>query len=181
MRKLLCLLILLSLFVYLPVFAQTYDHTINAKEISFSWKIDKDTIHIKLSGKTDGWVGIGFNPEKKMKGANFILGMIKRGKVKITDHFGNGIRSHRSDKKLGGKSHIKNKRGSEVSGVTEVMFSIPLNSGDRYDKLINPSGNTIVFLALGAGRDSFNSRHKAKYIYKLDLTTGKYSKMKHFH
>lgn len=181
MKKIFCLSFLFITLVSAPALCQTYDHTLRAKDISFSWKIDSGMIHIKLSGETKGWVGIGFNPDTKMKGANFVLGMVKRGKVKITDHFGDGKRSHRSDKKLGGKSHIKNKRGSEKGGITEVSFSIPLNSGDQYDKPINPSGNTIVYLALGSGRDSFNSRHKAKYLYKLDLSTGKYTEMKHYH
>jgi hypothetical protein len=62
--------------------AADYDHELTAKDMTFAWKIDGDNLAIKISAKTEGWVGIGFNPSKQMKDANFVLGYVKKAKQK---------------------------------------------------------------------------------------------------
>ena len=144
--------------------------------MSFLWKIDGDKIHIKLVAKTNGWVGVGFNPTKIMKDANFILGYIKGGKPTITDHFGTDERKHESDKKLDGESNISNIFGKEENGKTEIGFTFPLNSGDSKDQKIRVGQDTIILLAYGAGRDSFKTRHKFRTSITVNLASGKYKK-----
>ena len=153
-----------------------YTNKIDVKDISFLWKIDGDKIHIKLVAKTKGWVGIGFNPSKIMKDANFILGYVKKGKPAITDHFGTGERKHERDKKLGGESNISNIFGREKNGKTEIGFTFPLNSGDSNDQEIRVDQDTIILLAHGAGRDSFRSQHKFRTSITVNLASGKYKK-----
>ena len=89
------------------LYAVEYDHTLEDKKISFSWTVDGEKIHIKLVAKTEGWVGIGFNPSKKMKDANFILGYVKKGVVKVTDEFGTSATGHKTDSKLGGTDDVE--------------------------------------------------------------------------
>jgi hypothetical protein len=153
-----------------------YTNKIDVKEMSFQWKIDGDRIHIKLVAKTTGWVGIGFNPSKFMKDANFILGYVKDGKPALTDHFGTGERKHEGDKKLGGKSNISNIFGKEENGETEIGFTFPLNSKDPNDREIEVDQDTMILLAYGAGRDSFRSLHKFRTKLTVNLTSGKYKK-----
>jgi len=144
--------------------------------MSFLWKIDGDRIHIKLVAKTTGWVGVGFNPSKIMKDANFILGYVKDGKPAITDHFGTGERMHQRDKKLGGESNFSNIFGKEENGKTEIGFTIPLKSGDSNDQEISVDKDTIILLAYGAGRDSFRAVHKFRTSITVNLASGKYKK-----
>ena len=63
------------------VHSASYDHEMEAKGVTFAWKIDGDTLHAKVSAKTKGWVAVGFNPTKKMQDANYIIGFVKGGDV----------------------------------------------------------------------------------------------------
>lgn len=173
MKKLNCLFgIILCSFLVCGV-AQAYDHTVDVKDMSFSWKLDGDSIQIKLTGKSKGWVGIGFNPTDQMKGANYILGYVKKGKVELIDDYGDSERGHKSDEKLGGTNDVTLIGGEEKGKTTTVEFSIPLDSGDKYDSALDVNGETIVLLAYGGGRDSFKSKHKFRKTIKVNLSSGK--------
>ena len=149
-----------------------YDHELEAKGATFAWKVDGDTLHAKISAKTKGWVAVGFNPSKKMKDANYILGYIKDGEAKVVDHFGDKTTGHSSDKKLGGTSDVTLVGGSEEGGITTIEFSIPMNSTDKYDSVLSKDGDTVVMLAYGPDRDSFKPRHKGKSTKTVNLGSG---------
>lgn len=173
------LILLLILFFLVPAAsAMDYQHTLEDKDMTFSWTVETDKIHVKLSAKTTGWVGIGFDPEKAMQGANIIIGAVKKGKFKVEDHYGDKKRGHSSDKKLGGKDDVLNASGSEADGMTTISFSIPLNTGDKYDKPISADGFTKIMLAYGGGKDSFRTRHPYKSIFDVNLTSGENKKIK---
>jgi hypothetical protein len=177
------LFLILSVVVFslmLPAFASAmdYDHKLEVKNMQFSWTVDGDQIHVKLSAKTTGWVAIGFYPEKAMAGANIIIGAVKNGKFKIEDHYANKSRGHSSDEKLGGKNDVLNPSGSEKNGVTTISFTLPLDTGDKFDKPINPEGTSKIMLAYGSGRDSFKARHPFRTIYEINFSTGETKKIK---
>ncbi len=168
-----------SFFIISPCWSETqFDHTISVKDITFQWSMKGDQLAIELSAKTKGWVAIGFNPSEAMKDANFILGYVKKGEVIVTDHFGITKHQHKSDEKLGGKEHVTDISGSETDGVTTIGFTIPLNSKDENDTVIEPESDTTVLLAYSASRDSFRTRHKFRTSLKVNLTTGEYSEIK---
>lgn len=174
------LISLLLLFLFsLPATARDYQHSLETKKMSFAWTVEGKNLAIKINAKTKGWVGIGFNPQKKMKGANFIIGYVKKGKVKISDDFGTRTTGHSVDIKKGGKNNILSSSGSEKGGVTTLEFTIPLNSGDKTDTPLVPSGKTIVLLAYGA-RDSFRIGHKFHTIFEVNLMSGQF-KEAHVH
>ncbi len=130
------------------------------KKISFAWKVDGDKLAVKLAAETEGWVGIGFNPSKDMKDANFILGYVKDGKAKISDEFGDKKVLMPPTKNLGGTDDVTLVGGTEDGGMTTIEFTMPLKSADKNDgTAINVDGDTIVLLAYGAGRDSFKTKH----------------------
>jgi len=152
--------------------AADYDHTVEAKDITFSWKVEGDKLAGKVSAKTEGWVGVGFNPSNKMKDANFILGYVKDGKVTIEDDYGATSTSHKTDDSQGGSSDVTQVSGSENDGVTTIEFVIPLNSGDEKDEKLEVNGDTVLLLAYGAGRDSFRMKHKYRTAMTVNLSTG---------
>jgi len=154
-------------------FNLTEFHQLKAK-VDFFWKIDGERLHVRLKAATTGWVGIGFNPVKKMKDANFILGMVDQGKVLVTDDFGTGSFKHKQDTSLGGKNDMLDVNGREANGVTEIGFSIPFDSGDSKDTILSPEGDTIILLAHGAGQDSFSDIHSYRGKFKVNLATGAY-------
>lgn len=152
--------------------AADYDHTVEAKDITFSWKVEGDKLAGKVSAKTEGWVGVGFNPSHKMKDANFILGYVKDGKVKIEDDYGVTSTGHKTDDSLGGSNDVVLVSGSEKDGVTTIEFIIPLQSADDKDGTLEVDGDTVLLLAYGSGRDSFRSKHKYRTSMTVNLSTG---------
>jgi hypothetical protein len=152
--------------------AAQYDHEVKDKKITFAWKVDGDKLAVKLAAETDGWVGIGFNPSKDMKDANFILGYVKDGETKITDDFGDSEYTHAPDEKVGGTSDVTLVGGTEVGGITTLEFTLPLKSTDKNDGVLNADGDTLVLLAYSTGRDSFKSKHTYRTELKINLATG---------
>lgn len=173
-----CCLFASLVLVPILVNASEYDHDLKDKKITFSWKVDGKMLAVKLSAKTEGWVGIGFNPSQKMKEANYVLGYVKKGKAKIIDDYGDKENAHKSDKKLGGTVDALLVAGTEEDGVTTIEFKLPLRSEDKYDSNLNIDGETIVLLAFGGGRDSFKSKHKYRVTYKVNLGSGAFEKAK---
>lgn len=152
--------------------AADYAHEVTVKKMTFSWTINGDKLDIKISAKTTGWVAVGFNPTKKMKDANIIIGYVKEGKVVISDEFGTRYTGHAEDDQSGGRDNISNKAGGEEGGVTTLSFTIPLNSGDPKDGVIVANGNTKILLAYGGSRDGLRSRHTFRTSKIINLSTG---------
>lgn len=176
MSKKLLWLLLSSFFlssVSQTVWAVDYEHETKVRGMEFAWKVADDTLHVKLTARTTGWVGIGFNPVKYMEGADYIIGYVKRGKVTLRDDYGDSARNHKSDEKLGGTDDVTLVSGEEKGRSTTLEFSLPLNSGDTYDSVLDPEGETVVLLAYGGKRDSFRSKHKFRTTLKVNLSTGK--------
>ena len=174
MKNTLMLLVIATVCIWglAPAHSASYDHEVEAKGVSFSWKIDGDTLHGKVSAKTEGWVAVGFNPSSKMKDANYILGYVKDGTAEVVDHFGDKSTGHSSDESLGGTSDVTLVGGSEDGGTTTIEFTIPLDSGDKYDSVLSPDGDTLLLLAFGPDRDSFKPRHRNKASMTVNLSSG---------
>ena len=173
-------LIAAALSVLFPAYAgsKAYQHTLEAKEMTVSWSIDKDQIHVRLTAKTTGWVAIGFDPESTMRGADIIIGAVKNGKVEIQDHYGVRSRSHSQDENLGGKNNVLNPTGEEVDGVTTICFSLALGGKEEWDKPIVPEGTSRIMVAYGSGSDSFNAGHRYRGVYDINYSTGETKKIK---
>lgn len=135
--------------------------SVTAKGITFQWKVDGQSLRVRLAAATTGWVAVGFNPSNRMKDANIIVGYVKDGEVFLSDGFGVGNTSHDSDESLGGTSDVSEIQGSEQNGQTVLSFTIPLDSGDRYDRALEPGNSYRVILGAG-GKDNFSIYHGAK-------------------
>jgi hypothetical protein len=138
-----------------------------AAGVTFEWKFDGSNMDITLRAQTTGWIGVAFDPTTLMKGANFIIGYVKDGKAVVADHYGNQLTSHAPDTSLGGQDNVSNVSGKEENGVTELHFTIPLDSGDKYDKPIGPGKHTVL-LAHGDA-DDFATQHKPDARAKIVL------------
>lgn len=184
MKKICCTSVLIGFLTALLSFsavAMEYKHTLENKKMTFSWSYDDENLYVKISGKTKSWVGIGFNPEKAMSGANIILGYVKKGKLNIEDHYGNRKTGHKSDKALGGTDDFKDAVGTEEKGVTTISFTLPLKLSEKWDnakKPIDPEGKTLVMLALGKRGDNFSSLHEYRWMYEVNLATGESKKLR---
>ena len=179
MRQILAAAFAFAILMSGVALAQDYAHSFDAdKGMKVSWTVDGDKLHVQLSAPTEGWVGIGFDPEEDMMGANIIIGAVKDGKVRIEDHYGDRKRGHSPDDKLGGKNDVLDPQGTEEGGVTTISFALPLTAGDKADKAIDVSKTNRIIVAFGTGRDSFSAGHKYRGVYDVNFSTGEAKKIK---
>lgn len=166
--------VILAFLVSMVSVAQSaeYQHSLRVEKMTFDWSIEGDHIAVKLSAPTTGWVAVGFNPSSKMKDANIIIGYVKKGKVKIVDDFGTAATQHKDDIKIGGAENVTVVGGAEEGDTTTIEFSIPLNSGDEKDGIIDPNADTTVILGYGPERDSFRLKHEFNTTIVVNLGTG---------
>jgi hypothetical protein len=134
--------------------------TINEGKFVFSYKVEGENFVGRISYPTAGWVAVGFNPASMMKGANFIIGALIDGKTIISDEYGDTKYSHKPDTALGGTYSIIDGVCTTEKGVLTMSFTIPLNSGDDKDVVLEKGKPIKVIFAAGKKPD-IRSIHSA--------------------
>jgi hypothetical protein len=134
-------------------------HSISKSGFEFAWNVEGTVLHVELSGPTTGWVLVGFKGTYLYNNANIIIGYVSGGAAHVRDDFGFGNDTHESDSSLqGGQQNASGISGSEGSGETTVSFTIPLNSGDTWDNVMEDGETVLLVFAAGAnGADDFTS------------------------
>jgi hypothetical protein len=147
-----------------------YPHAMEAGGFRVYWTNDANVLRIGLFSPGAGYVAIGLDPDRRMQGANFIIGTVRNGRADIRDDYGIASLTHGSDIDNGGTNDILAFAGRELSGQTTLEFIIPLDSGDRFDKPLEPGGTYNVLVAFHNTSDSFSSRHsqRGSGVIRLD-------------
>jgi hypothetical protein len=158
---------------------------LNVQGFTIEWATTgANELSVELTAPTTGWVGVGFDPDSIMLGANFILGYVASGTPTLRDDYGWQTFSHRDDTLLGGTNDISSPGGSESGGSTTITFTIPLDSGDQYDKPLDPGTSYTILLARGPnGADNFTTQHEfmttaSITIWGLALESGTWAGVK---
>ena len=142
---------------------------VTADGITFKWMTDDEFLYAMVTAPTTGWVSAGFDPTNQMADANIIIGYVEsNGTINIRDDFGDSPYSHSSDISLGGTDDVTNISGSEEYGITELNFTIPLSSGDNYDRILEEGNTYSVILAYGVS-DDFESLHTVRTTVNIEL------------
>ena len=139
-----------------------YAHAMEAGGFRVYWSNDAIVLRMGLFSPGTGYVAIGLDPDRRMKGANFIIGTVRNGQVDIRDDYGIASLTHGSDVDNGGTNDILAYAGRELNGQTTLEFIIPLDSGDRFDKPLEPGGTYNVLVAFHNTNDSFSVRHSQR-------------------
>ena len=146
-----------------------YAHAIEADGFRVYWTNTAAVLRMGLFSPGTGYVAIGLDPERRMQGANFILGAVASGHTKVRDDYGTGLLSHGADIDNGGSSDILAYAGRELDGQTTIEFIIPLDSGDPLDKPLVPGHTYEILVAFHDTNDSFSARHSQRGSGELRL------------
>lgn len=131
-------------------------------------KIEGGRIVFKMTAETLGWISIGFEPSKVMKDADIFIGYVKGDEVVLEDHFATGFTNHKEDTTLGGTYDIEIIEGFEEGKSTTIVFSIPLNSSDKFDKPLLEGETYKLIYAIGK-RDNLKTFHFDRGIGELTI------------
>lgn len=148
-----------------------YPHMTDAAGFRVYWRNDAARLHVGLVSPGTGYVAIGFDPENRMEGANFILGAVSGGRTVARDDYGTGPMAHEADTVVGGQDHILEASGREANGQTVFEFVIPLDSRDGADKRLVPGHTYTILVAYHSANDSFSAKHSryGRGEIRLDL------------
>lgn len=142
--------------------AQTPWQQTSAANVTLEYRVTQDAqnLEVKLTAPTTGWIAVGFNPTSVMRNANIIIGFVGGAVSTIRDDWGVSNTSHTADVGLGGSSDVTLVTGSETDGSTMLHFTLPLDSGDQYDRPLQVGQSYPVILARGANNaDNFSGMH----------------------
>jgi hypothetical protein len=144
-----------------------YPRSVREEEggVEISWRNGLVVLFAALRSPGTGWVAAGFDPVRRMQGANFIMAAVTPEGLVIEDHFGTGATAHRRD----GREDILRAAGTVAGGQTIVEFVIPLDSGDAEDKPLVPGQTYTVLLAYHRSAASFTVIHTARGSVQMEL------------
>ncbi|MDT8299126.1 MAG: DOMON domain-containing protein [Spirochaetaceae bacterium] len=148
-------------------FAQEWK-SVDEGDFHLEWMADGGSLKIVVSAPAEGWVAVGFDPTNKMKDANILIGYVENGRAVVEDHYANNLFSHRSDLDFGGSRDVSEVSGRESAGTTELSFSIPLISGDEYDRPLVVGEKYKVILAYNK-RDRISVKHNERESVEITL------------
>ena len=147
-----------------------YAHETAIGDVNVWWYNDAEFLFLAMEASTTGWVAVGIDPVNRMQGADFIFGAVVDGEAMIWDAFGTAPvgNAHPPDEELGGTNDIVAYAGVEDGGVTRFEVQIPLDSGDEFDKPLEPGRTYAVIVAVGTS-DSFDARHSSRATGSITL------------
>ena len=146
-----------------------YANSTEIAGVEVYWANDATYLRVGLVAPATGFVAIGFDPVRRMEGANFILGYVEDGKGYFRDDFGTESTAHIADVDLGGVENIVSSAGAEWVDQTILEFIIPLDSGDAMDKPLVPGNTYTVLLAYHDLQDGFTTRHSRRGTGEIQL------------
>lgn len=130
----------------------------HAGDYTLRWRVDGPALEVELEAPTAGYVAVGFDGGYLMQNADIILCCVTGKGAMARDDYGVAAESHQSDTVLGGTQDVSGVGGSESSGSTCVSFTIPMDSGDEWDKELTRGATCQVVLFTSAeGSDDFSS------------------------
>jgi hypothetical protein len=143
---------------------------VDTSGIHLEWTTVAGAMMVKISAPTNGWIAAGFDPDMGMRGANILIGYVKNDTAFMEDDYGSGPSSHAPDIGSGGTGDITVIDGHETSGRTELMFLIPLDSGDGRDRKLVVGETYNVILAYGDDNaDDFTTYHKFRIVVVVKI------------
>jgi len=130
--------------------------------VELSWRVSGSNLEVEVSAPTTGWVAVGFDSGFHMENANLVIGYVSSGTLRVRDDFGTAENVHQSDLVIGGERNVTGGEGSEDSGVTTISFTMPMDSGDLWDKKLRVGDTYQVVVMYGEdGADDFTSGYRA--------------------
>jgi len=141
--------------------AEEYRHSASLREgVTVWWSNDAEYLYIAAEAPTTGWVAVGIAPEQRMMGANYVQAAVVEGVATVWDAYGTAPTgpTHPPDEDLGGTNDIVAYAVVEEAGTTRFEAQVPLDSGDEYDRPLDPGGEYPIIVAYGSN-DDYNAHH----------------------
>ncbi|MCP1715480.1 hypothetical protein J2T58_001345 [Methanocalculus alkaliphilus] len=126
------------------------------------WSTTDETIRMAISGRADGWVGIGLGAPRMMAGVDYIAGYVDSETVVVHDLYSQSPRCPiQMDTEIGGSNDILRYGGRQVDGVTTIEFERLFVTGDEFDYPIRQGEEVAIIWAL-SDSNSMTTPHRER-------------------
>jgi hypothetical protein len=146
-----------------------YDHQIVLGPVAVFWANDETHLYVALEAQTEGWLGIGFDPDARMMGADFIIASYDT-EPRIWDAYGQALTgaTHPPDTQIGGTFDIVAWAAVQDGPFFRFEALRPLDSGDPYDKPLERGQTYTIIVAVGT-RAAFDAPHAYRGAGEITL------------
>lgn len=148
-------------------YAKSFKH--DASGAALYWSITGDTIQIGIRAQAEGWVGVGFLPEKtkSKQGADQYIFTVEGGKPVAFDLYQSSAAGPPVlDEENGGKKSILQSAVVREGNTWVVEFTRKLKTGEKTDMDLVPGKKFFLLLALGTG-EAWRSPHKGTARWEI--------------
>ena len=136
----------------LPVIAEEKPRRIVDGEVAFSWKHEADRLFGELSAPTAGWIAVGFNERRTLKGTRFVIAAVSMSPIRAEEHIAL-VPDHRNVSALGLSPALNHVSGSYSQGLSRLEFSLPHQFRGRPALRLAPGASPHLMLAWSQDTD----------------------------
>lgn len=111
------------------------------------WHFQEKRIFFEMNAPTTGWVTIGFNTSKKIKGTYLVMGNVVKGSPNVVEHYTIAVGNYQPIEALGTESQVKNVQGNQNGKRTFLQFSLPVQPISKYQRNLNKGMSYTLLLA----------------------------------
>jgi hypothetical protein len=147
-----------------------YAHQVTIGQVTLHWSNDADYLYLAAEAQTSGWLGVGLDPQSQMQGADFVIAAAEGDALAVYDAFGQAPvgATHPPDTTIGGSDDLVASAVLRQDGWVRLEVQRPLDSGDAYDRVLQPGATYKVIVATGPDMQ-YNSQHNFRAAGEITL------------
>ena len=136
----------------LPAIAEEQARRIIDDHVEFSWKHKADRLFGELSAPTAGWIAVGFNERRTLKGTRFVIAAVSTSPIRAEEHIAL-VPDHRNVSALGLPPALDHVSGSYSQGLSRLEFSLPHQFPEHPALQLAPGASPHLMLAWSQDAD----------------------------
>lgn len=134
--------------------------------VVFKWHHQDGRLFGELSAPTDGWIAVGFNAEKSLRGTYFVMAAVSTASFHAEEHIAI-VPQHKRIAELGWSETLVRLSSSYTNGRSQISFSIAANPDLQHGIALWQGAQTHMMLAWSHESD-FN--HHSAWRQHFDVT-----------
>lgn len=128
-----------------PAAATGAGKTLSAGQMEISWHNANGRLHVRLSARTRGWIAVGFNSKRDLKGTRFVIASVA-GPLRAEEHIAQ-VPAHKEVTALGLAPALQDVQGQYKAPLSHLSFSLPETFPDQPNLALAPGAEVYLMLA----------------------------------
>lgn len=113
---------------------------------NLNWSHAARQLHVRFDAPTKGWIAVGFNENRRLRGTHFVIAAVDGGAVRIEEHLAL-VPDHKTVRELGIPPALANASMSLKDSRSHLAFSLPHVLPHRPELPLAPGSRVHVMLA----------------------------------